>query len=195
MTNPFIERLCQGQTAILSALGDSLTVGYLVYQGYLDMVESDLRKRYPEARLQVYNHGVCGDTVFDGRHRLDQAIMNLHPHLALVQFGLNDCFSGISPARFSEGLDDVLRRIKASLPDTLIMLVPPPPVEPAAFDMQAEPFREAMAVAAALHGTLLAPIEEFWGSDSAGTPLWLPDGVHPTEAGYRCMADAILKAL
>jgi acyl-CoA thioesterase I len=195
MTSSFIERLCQRQPTVLSALGDSLTVGYMVHQGYLDLVRSDLEQRYPEADLQVLNHGVCGDTVFDGAKRLHPAILAPRPHLALVQFGLNDCFSGISPARFSEGLNDVILWIKSSLPDSLIMLIPPPPVEPAAFDIQAEPFRVAMVEAAASRATLIAPVSAHWGVNFPGKRLWLSDGIHPTEAGYRCMAEAIIYAL
>jgi lysophospholipase L1-like esterase len=192
---PFVHALRRGDAATLSALGDSLTYGYLVARGYLDMVEETLQRLFPEALLTVHNHGVCGDTVFDGLERAGEAFFAPQPQVGLIQFGLNDCFQGMSAARFSAGLEHLVLDCRQRVPHMDLVLVPPPPVEAASFDQAAEPFREAMADVAEEHGGVLAPVSTRWNEDRPDEPLWLADGVHPTQAGYRRMASAVLDAL
>jgi len=195
MTSRFRDRLLAGEPATLCALGDSLTVGYLVNRGYLDMVEADLRQRFPHCDLWVENRSVCGDTIFDGTRRAPHALLSAPPHAALIQFGLNDCFSGVSSGQFRQGVTALVERLKTRSPGTEIILVPAPPIRAPEFDREAEPYRTACDDIAGEPGVVSAPVSCVWRAANQDLPLWLGDGVHPTEAGYRLMADAVLQSL
>jgi len=191
----FLRRLDQGKPAVLTALGDSLTVGYMLPLGYLDMTCTALRQRFPGADLEVRNHGVCGDTVFDGARRAGRALLGDPPHLAFIQFGLNDAFSGVTPFQFRRGLFELVTQVQQAAPDTELLLVPPPRVRYLEFDREAEPFRGAMEDTARTTGVLVAPMARVWDAHQGSEPLWLGDGVHPSLAGYGLMAEAVLEAV
>ncbi len=189
-----LKKLAAGEPGRLSALGDSLTYGYLVRQGYLDMVEAALRSQYPESQLTVLNHGVCGDTVFDGLSRFDEAFVYPQPDLGLIEFGLNDCFQGITPERFAAGLEQLVDLCRQRVPAMELVILPPIPVQPAAFQAAAEPFKKACFDIARQGPYPCVDFATPWRA-ADNLPLWQGDGVHPTEAGYRIMAQAVLATL
>ena len=76
-----------------------------------------------------------------------------------------------------------------------LLLLPPIPVKPPDFEQLAEPFRIAYHK---LGREFSIPVVDFdipWQQASPDVPLWQNDGVHPTEAGYRVMADAVLEMI
>ncbi|MBM4370599.1 MAG: hypothetical protein FJ098_03050 [Deltaproteobacteria bacterium] len=182
-------------TLRLLGLGDSLTFGYMVPTGYLRMVEEDLRAEHPGADLHVFNHGVCGDTVLDGLARAPALLTTLSPTTVLVQFGLNDCFCGISPGRFLRGLEELVEECRRLVSGIRVLLVPPPPLRDPSMELAVPPFREAFDVVGLRHGIAVAPVVARWNAGPRNGGLWLSDGVHPSVAGYRLMADAVLAEL
>jgi len=76
------------------ALGDSITVGVrrdgsvLADQTFVALLESELRKIYPDAR--VINSGIGGNTISQMLARLDQDVLSHHPQVTLVMTGIND---------------------------------------------------------------------------------------------------------
>ena len=191
----FVGLLERGEQGTLMALGDSLTVGYMVQRGYLDMVEAELRGRYPACNLRVDNQGVCGNTVLDGLARVRGILLDGAPDLALLQFGLNDCFVGITPARFKEGLLTLIGRVRDKSPDTEIMLVPPPAVRFENFNEEAKPFRQVTIEASAEANVVAVPMAAAFHATNEDQPLWLSDGVHPSHGGYELMANAVIEAI
>jgi len=195
MPGRFAGLLEAGGTARLAGLGDSLTYGYMVSRGYFDMVADGLRDRYPEAQLTVTNCGVCGDTAAGGLTRTGQLFRPGAPDLALVQFGLNDCYMGIPAAEFQEDLLDVVYRLGRDAPECEILLVPPPALKFDEDNRMVKPFRRAFARAAEEAGVPSAQVEHEWRSHEPAGPLWLSDGVHPSEEGYSIIARAVLTAV
>lgn len=189
----FMDRLRAGNSVILSALGDSLTYGYMVRQGYLDMVTEQLHQAHPGCKLAVRNHGLCGDTISGGNARAEEAFAPPRPNLALIEFGLNDCFQGMPPDYFENSLQQLVNLCRTQAPTMELLLLPPIPIEPPEFDRAAEPFRTAYATVATAAGIPVVDFKQPWHQTT--TPLWQPDGVHPTEAGYQVMAEAVLDAL
>jgi acyl-CoA thioesterase I len=191
----FLTKLRGGEEVTLSALGDSLTHGYLVPFGYLDMVETKLREDSPGNRLSVLNHGLCGDTVFGGNSRAAKAFYQPQPDLGFIEFGLNDCFQGMPASQFEGSLRHLLEGCQARVPHMALLLLPPIPVKPPDFELLAEPFRAAYHK---LGEEFSVPVIDFatpWHQAHPTIPLWQGDGVHPTEAGYRVMADAVLEVI
>ncbi len=190
----FLDRLQAGEPVTLSALGDSLTYGYMVRQGYLEMVTAQLRNSHPGCQLTVRNHGHCGDTIYGGSARAEEAFAPPRPDLAFIEFGLNDCFQGMPPTYFEKSLQQLVNWCRTHAPTMELLLLPPIPIEPPEFDRAAEPFRTAYATVATVAGIAMVDFKQPWQMATA-SPLWQADGVHPTEAGYRVMAEAVLDAL
>jgi lysophospholipase L1-like esterase len=170
-------------------------VGYLVRRGYLDMVETALRKSYPGNSLAVLNHGLSGDTIFGGNARAAEAFYRPQPDLGFIEFGLNDCFQGMPVSQFEASLRHLVEGCKTRVPNMALLLLPPIPVEPPDFEELAEPFRTAYQT---IGQEFSVPVIDFatpWHQAPPAIPRWQNDGVHPTEAGYRIMADAVLEAI
>ncbi len=195
MITRFAGLLDTGGTVRLAGLGDSLTYGYMVGRGYFDMTVDDLRDRFPQAQLTVANHGVCGDTATGGLSRTGPLLRPEPPHLILVQFGLNDCYMGIPADEFGEDLTQLVDSLGRDAPESDLLLVPPPLLRFDEDNRMVKPFRRAFARVAEETGASIAPIEETWRIHEAAGPLWLSDGVHPSEEGYSIMARAVLTAI
>ena len=53
-----------------------------------------LQQKYPEAKVEMINSGISGDTSLDGLARLDWAVLSYEPDLVTINFGINDCCPG-----------------------------------------------------------------------------------------------------
>ena len=81
-------------------LGDSLTES-----------GGDWREFFPD--FVVQNWGISGDTTEGVLGRLDEVI-GRKPKVVAVLIGINDVRAGIDPAKIIFGIEEILRRIKAS---------------------------------------------------------------------------------
>lgn len=189
----FIDQLERGVRPTLLGLGDSLTFGYMVPQGYLHIVRDILTEMAPKSPPIVENQGSCGDTAAGGRARLRHLLGDEGPDLALIQFGINDAFLGVEQSAFHENIESLITTFKESRPDGEVLVVPAPPLAWPADDAYVEPFRRAAADVAADHEVLLAPVSDFFHKDHPGA--YLADGVHPSPRGHAWMAQAVLAAL
>jgi lysophospholipase L1-like esterase len=154
-----------------------------------------LAEDYPSNLFRLHNHGVCGDTAEGGRRRLRGALLDPPADIALVQFGINDCFVGIAASEFQAALRQIVQGYRTGCPMGIVLLIPPPPVYPPQEDLMLEPFRQAMQELARDLGVVCVPIREHWSIGESSRTQWLDDGVHPSEEGYRLMARAVYAAL
>lgn len=189
----FIQRLEAGGRPTILGLGDSLTFGYMVPRGYLRVLQDLLTLRSPAAPPVINNQGACGDTAAGGRARLRHLLEDGGPDLALIQFGINDAFGGISHEAFRRDLESLICTFREARPDGEVILVPAPPLAWPEDDAQVEPFRIAAASAAATQGARLAPVDELFRRDHPGA--YLADGIHPSEKGHAWIAAAVLQVL
>jgi acyl-CoA thioesterase I len=196
MTEPtrFVQALANGETRRLVGLGDSLTYGYMVGRGYFDQLLGRLATRYPAGRVEPVNQGVCGATAEDGARRLSYGMRGGTTDMLLVQFGLNDAYMGIHAKAFQDMVARIIERARAEVPELEIILVPPPPLDDAREQRLAAPFTAAMEALTSPPEVRIADVAASWRAE-AGEALFLVDGVHPTEAGYACMAEAVFKAM
>jgi len=179
----------------LSVLGDSLSYGYMVPAGYIHMLMELLAQDYLSNQFRLHNHGVCGDTAQGGLRRLRGALLHPPADIALVQFGINDCFVGIPASEFQAAVRQIVREYQTECPKGIVILIPPPPVYPPQENLMLEPFRQAMHELAKTLSVVCVPIYEHWPVGESSPTQWLDDGVHPSEEGYRLMARAVYAAL
>jgi acyl-CoA thioesterase-1 len=195
MNSSFASLIKDQRQITLSVLGDSLSYGYLVRAGYIHMLMERLAKDYPSNLFHMHNHGMCGDTAQDGLRRLGEALLHPPADIALVQFGINDCFVGISASEFLEAVRRIVRGYQTECPKGIVLLIPPPPVYPPQENLMLEPFRQAMHELAKTLSVVCAPIHDHWPMGESSPTQWLDDGIHPSEEGYRLMARAVYAAL
>src|SRR5262245_57349264 len=76
----------------IACIGDSWSFGMNVNQeaAYPGRLEALLRQRQPGADLDVMNFGVLGYSSFQGLELLKRRVLDLHPDVVLIGFGMND---------------------------------------------------------------------------------------------------------
>jgi acyl-CoA thioesterase-1 len=189
-------RLDAGGSLCIAALGDSLTDGWMVRRGYFPRACDALEARAPGLVLDRLEAGLPGDTAFGGRGRLP-ALLSRQPELVLVQFGLNDCFSGERVEVYQRNLERLCRSILTA--HATPVLVTSCPLEDRGPMRLAQPFYQAMRELSASLELPLADTCAHWlavqAREAAPGSLWQADGVHPTDAGHALMAEGLVEAL
>ena len=174
---------------ILVCFGDSITAGYGLPAGqaYSYVLQRKLDKN--GYSYIVTNQGTSGATSKDAVASL-RTIVQLHPEVAIVEFGGNDGLRGIPLDQTRRNLDTVVAGLEnAHVKVLLAGITLPPNYGPdyiQAFDAM---FREV----AARHHTAFVPMIY---KDLIKVPDTIqPDGIHPTAKGAEIIADTLYAAL
>jgi acyl-CoA thioesterase-1 len=196
----FIERtaadLENGCDVTIVAFGDSITAGYAVRRGFPSFWEEMLEKRYPEAKIELINSGTSGDTTMDGLARLDWSVLSYEPDLVTINFGINDCVFGLGLEKFEMNFVEMVRRIRAG-PGSEILLLSSQPLETPPYDRLVLDYYQAIERVAGEMEVGFVDVYGAWmKSVGQGTPLasLILSGLdHPNEAGYRIIAEELMK--
>ncbi len=193
-----IEKLIAGTPLKWVALGDSLTYGWMVRKGYLDFLREMIVGKYPQAQPDIYNRGIPGDTAEGGLRRLGEHVLSLHPDIVSVQFGLNDLFVGYTVEQFAANIRNIISRIHEHSRCDILLMTSVAVADPHD-NAQARAFYNAIIDISQREGLPCARVHECWEREIASGRRWQElvqaDGVHPTEEGYRLMAEAIMEVL
>jgi acyl-CoA thioesterase-1 len=193
-----IAKLQEGLAVTIVALGDSLTSGWMVARGYVDFLRDMLMARYPKADVRIVNSGIPGDTAPGGLYRLQQDALSYSPDLVLVQFALNDAFCGCSVAEYRRAIEAIVERVRQESRAEVLLLSSTLP-EDCEEQTVVAPFYACLKDIAREKECGVALVDEHWrAAIAAGTPhdsLVLYDRVHPSEEGYRLMAEAVMSCL
>ena len=124
----FVEKTRQdleaGGDATIVAFGDSITAGFAVRRGFPSLWKEMLQQKFPEAKVEMINSGISGDTSQDGLARLDWAVLSYEPDLVTINFGINDAVLDISVDEFKANLiaDDQAHQGRPQFRDTASIL-------------------------------------------------------------------------
>jgi acyl-CoA thioesterase I len=188
------ERLGEIGRVVIAGLGDSLTAGWMVRRGFFDLAVDALLPLRPELTITRFNAGVPGDTAPGGLWRV-ASVLAERSKIVTIQFGLNDCYSGVSPDQF----DGAIRRIADAVAAAraLPILVTSPPTDLPDGPEEMEPYYDALRELAEERSFPLADIDAAWRElpSSEASSLYLDDGVHPSDEGHAFMADVLLAAI
>jgi acyl-CoA thioesterase-1 len=189
-----IDKKVTGQkTKTILFFGDSLTAGY----GLSDPAEAFpglLEQRIDSLQLpyRVITAGLSGETTAGGKTRIGW-VLKQHVDVFVLELGANDGLRGISPKETARNLQDIVDEVKKKYPDCKIVLtgMMMPPSMGIAY---ASAFKEVFPAIAKDNKLAFVP---FLLEGVGGVArLNQGDGVHPTAAGHRILADnvwAILK--
>ena len=187
------DRLTAGQPVRILGLGGSLTYGWEVTRGFFDRFVDGLERRFVGAPITRIKAGIPGDTASGGLSRVGPLAAR-QPHLATVQFGINDCFGRVTPLEFEQDLRAIVGQL--SMAQAAVVVCTSCSVAHLVDSRAIAPFYEAIERTARELSVVYAGLHAYWddhhGSDE-GLFGW--DGIHPTDDGHQIMADGLLSVV
>lgn len=200
------------------AFGDSTTAPRENLVTYADLLRAELPAR--GHNVDVINAGVRGNTSEDGRRRFAADVLAQHPHVVIIQFGINDAAvdvwkdppsttSRVAMDRFIANLSTFIEQLRRQDATPLLMTPNPlhwtpellalygkPPYRPADVDGFNPILREYVEAVRALAAQTATPmIDIFALFECLSLPDLLLDGIHPNASGHRLVADQLLSVL
>ena len=186
-TPPRAESKVDTRTIIF--FGDSLTVGLGLREPADEAFPGLIQKKITAAHLawRVINAGLSGETTSGGLRRVDW-ILRQPVDVFVLELGGNDGLRGIEPAVSRANLQGIIDRVRAKNPAVKILLAGmqmPPSLGPdytsdfAAIYPELAEKNHVSLVPFLLDGVALDP------------ELNQRDGIHPTAAGHRKVAETV----
>jgi len=172
--------------------GDSLTAGY----GLEDPAEgftAVIARRIDSLGWdwEVVNAGLSGETSAGGDGRVDW-ILQQPVDVFVLELGANDGLRGIPTEETARNLQSIIDKVRKAYPEARLVMagMEAPPNMGQAFTGR---FRRIFPELADRNGMLSIP---FLLAGVAGEPaLNQPDGIHPTGAGHRIVAETVWTVL
>ena len=171
------------------ALGDSLTAGLGLTpdEAYPALLQKRLDRE--GFAYEVVNAGVSGDTSAGGLRRVDWALDG-DVKILIVALGGNDALRGLPVEQLRQNLSEIVERARQREIKVVLAGMEAPPNFGAAYTAA---FRDVYRDVARRYDTVLLP---FLLDGVAGlSDMNQNDGIHPTAAGARKVADNIWVAL
>ena len=179
-----------GQPVRVLGLGDSLTYGWEVTRGFFDRFVDGLEKRYPESAITRIRAGIPGDTASGGLGRVGPLAAK-QPHLATVQFGINDCFQRVTPLDFERDLRAIVGQLAVA--GAKVVVCTSCSVAHLVEADAIAPFYQAIERTALELSVDYAGLHAYWDErHGIQDDLFGWDGIHPTDEGHQIMADGLL---
>jgi len=190
-----INKLIDGTPVTIVALGDSLTQGWMVSKGYIDFLREMLPIIFPKSRFKLINSGIPGDTADSGLSRLRWDVLHYNPDCVFIQYAINDAFSGFTEQQFKSTIKGIIDKINEN-GDADIVLITSGYIGDTDDNRHVEGYYRQLEILGEDYGISVVLTHEYWKKKIRdGMPfgsLVQYDGVHPTEEGYRLMAEAIM---
>ena len=174
--------------------------------GYGLFIGGELTKDAPN-EYEIYNRGISGNRVVDLYARIKADVWNLQPDVLSIFIGINDIWhelggqNGVDLERFERVYRMILDDTLARLPKLKIMLCEPYVLHGDATDEKWEEFNKVREYAKVVknlakeYGLYFvptqAPLEN--KAEKFGAKYYADDGVHPTPAGAKVLADEWIK--
>lgn len=184
--------------------GSTISIG----QSYPMLIASELAARHP-LQYTFANTGISGNRIVDVYARIKADTWNLKPDVISMLIGINDVLhevgqkNGVDQRRFLNVYRMLVTDSLTELPNVKMMLLEPFVVKGSgtveAWDyIHNETLLRARAVRQIAEETnqIFVPLQMVFDEACKRAPAewWIADGVHPTPAGHRLIADAWLNA-
>ncbi|WP_348786517.1 SGNH/GDSL hydrolase family protein [Leifsonia sp. NPDC080035] len=168
--------------------------------GYVALIVEALAE---DTEAVVLNRGIAGDRVVDLERRWQRDVLDARPDILTVYVGVNDMWRRFdsddptSAADYEAGYRRLLDAVDAAA--RLLLIEPfflPLNDDQGAWTADLDEKRAVVARIAEDTGARLVPLQDTMSRAAAehGVAAIAPDGVHPTPAGSRLIADAWLAA-
>ncbi|HEX8835196.1 MAG TPA: SGNH/GDSL hydrolase family protein [Abditibacteriaceae bacterium] len=167
--------------------------------GYAGMCAAQLLARYPELNLSFSNKGISGNRIYDLESRLEEDVLAHEPNVVSFLIGINDTWRRYDSDTVSEipAFTESFRNILTTLKERgtkLVICEPfllPIPEDRRNWREDLDPRITACRELAREFGALYLPLDGIFAAAACRQSLayWLPDGVHPSQAGHALIAD------
>ncbi|MBD1387729.1 SGNH/GDSL hydrolase family protein [Mucilaginibacter rigui] len=181
-----------------SALGNS----------YVLLTAAELLEKYAPKNLQIYNKGVGGNKVYQLADRWDTDTLALKPTVLSIHIGVNDFWHTLGGGytgtieTYITDYKKLLDRTKAALPGIKIIIGEPfAMIGTKSVDGKWYPtfdlFRKAARDIAAEYDLPFIPYQTIFNNALKFAPAtyWTLDGVHPSLAGAKLMAQGWMEVI
>lgn len=165
----------------------------IVFVGSSSIRLWDLKKSFPEH--SILNRGFGGSQASDAVHFVPRIVVPYRPRLVVFYSGDNDLAFGKSPASVGESFAQFVRDVHSALPEAKIILlsIKPSPARAQLADQQKQA-NELIQRLATPDGKVLYLDVGRSLRDKEGrvrADLFLADGLHLNEEGYRLWSDVV----
>lgn len=173
--------------------GDSLTAGYGLSnvhdESFPGLIGAKIRAEGLD--YKIINAGLSGDTSSGGLNRIDYWLSQ-PVKVFILELGINDIFRGIQPATTSRNLQSIIDKVKDRYPEVKLALMGMelPSFIPGAVVAD---FRSIFRRLAEANNMIYVPF--FLEGVAGQAHLNLQDGLHPSAAGYRIIANNVWPVL
>ncbi|MBR5779824.1 MAG: hypothetical protein IKY21_04285 [Clostridia bacterium] len=192
-----------------SALADDLTV--IAFGDSITAADKWQKHIEAEYGIDIINAGVGGDTTNSAKARFKKDVLNKKPDIVFISLGINDC--AIDMSRYVD-----LETYKANMAyfidecekagAKVIVNIPTPVVDEQYLTRhKKEPFEpyggpngivtvyaDACREVAIEKGVVFADMNAYFKSLDGGYVKYFPDGVHPSDTGYKMYASVAMEA-
>jgi len=181
--------------------------GAALGSGYVNLIAAHLLQARPQDQLQIYNRGISGNRVTDLYARWKVDGINLAPDLISILIGVNDTWhefmygNGVEVDRYTTIYRILLEYTKQRLPQVQLVLCEPfvlrCGVVTDGWIAEMDERRQVVRALATEFDAIFVPFQSVLDHalTEAEAAFWATDGVHPTPAGHRLLADAWLAAV
>ncbi|HEY8464666.1 MAG TPA: SGNH/GDSL hydrolase family protein [Bacillota bacterium] len=174
--------------------------------GYAMMAASWFAALHPEVKVRFINRGISGNRTKDLKDRWEVDCIQLRPTVVSILVGINDCwrrFDSNDPtttAEFEANYRFLLERLQETEVRQIILCEPfvlPFPEDRRQWREDLDPKIGVVRDLAREFHTLLLPLDAIFHRAAVERPpqFWVPDGVHPSEAGHALIAKEWLRTL
>jgi lysophospholipase L1-like esterase len=220
ITLPSSRRIALSDNDVILFQGDSITDAHrkrddnnpnspaALGSGYAFLAAADLLERNPQKNLRIFNKGISGNKVYQLADRWQTDCLELKPTVLSILVGVNDFWHTLvngytgTIKTYRDDYKALLDRTKQQLPDVKLIIGEPYAVKGVkAVDDKWYPafdeYRQAAREIAESFGAAFIPYQQIYDKAQKSAPgsYWTPDGVHPSLAGARLMAEAWLQTV
>ena len=182
---------------------------HLFGHGYMEMCAAHFMSIYPERDYEFMNRGISGNTLYDLQRRWQQDALNLQPDVVSILVGINDADRFVRDTAHTEPnyiqweqtYRQLIAEMRAVNPQVTILLGTPFVAKVGRVGSN-ENYPELASIVSRLaqivrkiadeehavlveYDLLFAHLQE----TAPRNDYWIWDGIHPTTAGHRRMAD------
>lgn len=198
-----------------SAERSQTDMNHIYGHSYVLFVASYYQSRWPERNYAFFNRGFSGHSLDDLAARWQEDVIDLKPDILSVLVGTNDVHNWLAGSRetpfdfkaWKDKYRGLLDAARASNPSLKIALCTPFVAKEGSIGGSVDyPLREEMVrgLAACVRelcketGAVCIPFDTMFGKLVEAEPApacWIWDGIHPTPAGHRKMAELWMKKM